>query len=173
MFISEKDVFARNADSERLASITDIGMLPFIWLGKSFLFFFKCSVALLAFFQLYALTFLCSSFYQHFQPFVEVTNLQMYFDWFTRYQSCSCHLGCSCPHPARRPDVLLYERKEEVFATPARACQHCPSRLWGQRASGLQHHHQAHLTPPQSSFLTPCPTGEWHSDVSYGWTNSN
>lgn len=77
-------------------------------------------------------------------------------DEFNRYYSYSRRLGRSYRHPTRHPVVLPCERKEEVFATPACACQHSPAHHGGQRAPGLQQHHQAHLTP-QPSPLTPVP----------------
>lgn len=89
----------------------------------------------------------------------------MCFNLFNRYYSNSCRSGSSYPYPTRRPAVLLHEGKEEVFTTPTGACQHCPGHLWGQRASGLQQHNQAHLIP-QSSPLTPVQVNDadcWNS----------
>lgn len=105
----------------------------------------------------------------------QVNIFKMYFNQFNRYYSDSCRPGCSYRHPARHPSVLPHEGKEEITTAPTCARQHRPGQLGGQRASGLQQHHQAHLTP-RSSPLTP-PSRRWMTPaagaVSYRWTNSD
>lgn len=95
----------------------------------------------------------------------------MYFISLNRCYCDSCPPGCSYRHPAWHPGVLLPQGKEEVLTTPTCARQHSPGQLGGQRASGLQQHHQAHMTP-QPSPLTPVLVANDRA-VSYHWTNSD
>ena len=79
----------------------------------------------------------------------------MYFNLYNRYYRDRCPPGCSYLRPTLRRGVLPPEGKEEVLAAPTRARQQRPDELGGPRASGLQQHHQAHLTPQSSPFTTP------------------
>lgn len=66
---------------------------------------------------------------------------------FPRCARCARRPGRGHPHHARRHLVLLHERTEEEFSAPACARQLCSGHLRRPRAFGLQHHHQAHVTP--------------------------
>lgn len=74
------------------------------------------------------------------------------------YHSHRRRAGFSHRHPPGRRLLLLRQRQEEVLAAPACAGQHHPRHHHGgQGASGLQLHHQAHLTPMTFTGAPPLP----------------